>query len=254
MLAPIVEAAKLRWTDALGAGDSRLAALDSVTVHVGDLPQDEIGATLGYDIYIDGSAAGRGWFVDSSPAERSEFAARLDRDVLAALPGSAAFGHMDLLTIVTHELGHVLGFDHDDAGRIAVMREAVDPGVRYLFASGAISAGTDPGHAGAQSAPEGSGRFPGGIPGFELDAGMRGAGSNARVDWQAPAGEGWSVQLSPYEPVKPAKGTAPAVSDFAKLSKDRVAAQDSGYDSLGRALLGDKARLGLLGDKGRIGR
>jgi len=32
--APIVEEAKLRWSEALGAGDSRLAALDSVTVQI----------------------------------------------------------------------------------------------------------------------------------------------------------------------------------------------------------------------------
>ncbi|HYU69599.1 MAG TPA: hypothetical protein VEL09_09755, partial [Burkholderiales bacterium] len=246
MLAPIVEAAKRRWTDALGAGDSRLAVLDSVTVHVGDLPQDEIGATLGYDIYIDGSAAGRGWFVDSSPAESSEFAARLDRDVLAALPGSAAFAHMDLLTIVTHELGHVLGFDHDDTGRIAVMTEAVDSGVRYLLAPGGRSpVGTDAGPARSLAA----------LPRFDLEAGSSGAGSGARIDWQAPAGEGWSVQLSPYGPVKAAKGAAPAVSDFlVKPARDRAGAQDPGYDGMGRALLGDKAKSALLGDKGRIGR
>jgi hypothetical protein len=206
-------------------------------------------------LFIDADGSGNGWFVDASPAESGEFAARVERDVLAATPGSAAFGRMDLLTIVTHELGHLIGFDHDDAGRIAVMTEAVDPGVRYLLASGGISAGTDIGQARPQPAVEGSAGFQGGVPRFDPDAGSGGAGSGARIDWQAPAGEGWSVQLSPYEPVKPAKSASPAVSDFlVKPSKDRVGAQDPGYDSLGRALLGDKARSALLGEKGRIAR
>ena len=43
MLAPVVEEAKLRWTETLGAGDSRLAALSSVNVQVGNLPGDRIG-------------------------------------------------------------------------------------------------------------------------------------------------------------------------------------------------------------------
>ena len=34
---------------------------------------------------------------------------------------------MDLLTVVMHELGHVLGYDHDDDG---VMAETLAAGVR----------------------------------------------------------------------------------------------------------------------------
>ena len=100
-LAPIVEEAKLRWADYLGVGDARLAVLNSVNVQVGNLPEDRLGVTLGYDIYIDSDAAGRGWQA------------------------------MDLLSVVMHELGHVLGFDHDDAGAIPVMNGTLDAGAHY---------------------------------------------------------------------------------------------------------------------------
>ena len=38
---------------------------------------------------------------------------------------------MDLLSVVTHELGHVLGFDHDDAGAIPVMNGTLDADAHY---------------------------------------------------------------------------------------------------------------------------
>jgi hypothetical protein len=35
------------------------------------------------------------------------------------------------LSVVMHELGHVLGFDHDDAGAIPVMNGTLDAGAHY---------------------------------------------------------------------------------------------------------------------------
>jgi hypothetical protein len=37
---------------------------------------------------------------------------------------------MDLLTAVMHEIGHVLGYDHDDGG---VMHEELSPGIRHAW-------------------------------------------------------------------------------------------------------------------------
>jgi large repetitive protein len=107
----VVAAAIAEWASA-GASSSQLAALHAVTFSVADLPGNVIGEeTTPTHITIDTDAAGYGWYVDPTPSDNSEFthaqnAAGTD---LLTDPSSAAAGHMDLLTTVTHELGHVLG-------------------------------------------------------------------------------------------------------------------------------------------------
>jgi hypothetical protein len=110
-LTAVVAAAIADWA-AAGASASQLAALHATTFSVADLS----GTTIGEEsspahITIDTNADGNGWFVDSTPTNNSEFthaqnAARTD---LLTDPSNAAAGHMDLLTAVVHELGHVLG-------------------------------------------------------------------------------------------------------------------------------------------------
>jgi Ca2+-binding RTX toxin-like protein len=224
-----------QWTEALGAGDARLAALAGVRIVIGDLAGSELGDTSGNIVLIDADAAGSGWFVDVSPASSSEFRVRLDRNILAAVPGSEAHGAMDLVTVVTHELGHLLGFNHADAGAIPVMRDELDPGVRYVLKMEANAPE-------AQSAAAPQGTFAAGVP-FDIGAGM--GGTNATVDWQAASTNDWKFKLSPYASDKPVKSASPNVVGFlVKLfNKDRGEAQSASYDSLGRELVGkDKGR------------
>jgi uncharacterized repeat protein (TIGR01451 family) len=89
---------------AAGIDSATLSNLDQVRLHLANLPGGELGFTAGGEIWIDQTAAGWGWAVNG---------------------GSG----MDLLTVVSHELGHVLGFEHSGTG---VMEAALPPGVRRV--------------------------------------------------------------------------------------------------------------------------
>jgi hypothetical protein len=99
------------WANALGLDRVAVDALDSVPFVIADLPDSVLAFVDGGTILIDVDAAGHGWFVAFAP------------------PGNA--DSMDLLTVVSHEIGHLLGFDHEDA--LAVMRSTLDPGTRYAI-------------------------------------------------------------------------------------------------------------------------
>ena len=103
-LALLVESGKAYWTTTLGAGDPRLALFDGLTVALDDLPGLTLGVTEGTTITIDADGAGYGWFADGVE--------ELD-------------GRVDAMTVVEHELGHALGFEHEDAIEHEVMRETI---------------------------------------------------------------------------------------------------------------------------------
>jgi Ca2+-binding RTX toxin-like protein len=131
-----VTAAKQLWTEALGAGDPRLAALDQVTVLAGNLPSRMIGETMGAQIVIDRTAQGWGWFVDPTPLDNSEFTVSLGNGVFVASSSSAAYGRMDLLSTVLHELGNAMGFAEDTGQDVTGM--VLQPGERRLPVAGQV--------------------------------------------------------------------------------------------------------------------
>src|SRR5438067_3952280 len=88
---PVVAEAIAAWA-AAGVAPSALSNLGNLAVHVSDLPGAELGYFSSGAIWIDPNAAGWGWSTTGDP------------------------GRMDLRTVVEHELGHALGFDHDAAG------------------------------------------------------------------------------------------------------------------------------------------
>lgn len=101
-----------------------IASLRGGSVLVTDLPCDQLGLAVGRTIYLDRDAAGHGWFVDRTPGH--------DREFVGGRAGSAARGRMDVLSVLTHELGHVLGHAHDLDG---IMAERLRLGERTTPAS-----------------------------------------------------------------------------------------------------------------------
>ena len=92
-----------------------------VTLAVEPLPAAELGETFitSWDeqgrptsatIILSPDAAGWGWYLDSKPLGTSAFAQPIGTSVDAVLPGAAAYGHFDLVTVLLHEIGHVEGF------------------------------------------------------------------------------------------------------------------------------------------------
>ena len=126
--AVVLEAEQI-WAQALGAGDAHLAALSHVTVELGDLPQGGLGATFGDVVVIDPTASGWGWFTGGTEGA-GLFRASSVAGSLTATPGSAAAGHMDLLSTVLHELGNAMGFK-EDAGNDVTGR-VLEAGERRL--------------------------------------------------------------------------------------------------------------------------
>jgi hypothetical protein len=101
-------------------------ALGNIQIQITNLS----GRTLGLadefhrTIYLDANAAGWGWFVDQTPWDDSEF----------ATPGNQGEqNRMDLLTVLEHEVGHLLGKEHEATG---VMQETLAPGIRLVPGSG----------------------------------------------------------------------------------------------------------------------
>ncbi|MFL5938528.1 MAG: Calx-beta domain-containing protein, partial [Gaiellaceae bacterium] len=101
-LAAALEAAERSWI-AAGVPAARFAG---VTVALAELPGTILGLTAGSTIMLDLDAAGWGWSTDRSDAN--------------------ARNRIDLVSVLEHELGHVLGLEHGQGG---VMDASLAPGV-----------------------------------------------------------------------------------------------------------------------------
>src|SRR6185503_16351615 len=192
------------WIEILGDSDPRLAGFTDVSIRVGDLGGDALGLADGRTVWIDRDAAGYGWSIDG--------------------------GTMDLATVVSHELGHVLGFKDE-----GVMQGLLEPGLAYLLEKAGFDA--DPDKPISDAALMDLARKAVELK-FDLDAGSGGANaSSGAVDWQAMYGSSWSSDYSPYLAGRETKSAKANFSDYlVKLA----AAVD--YDSLGKSIFGSKKK------------
>jgi hypothetical protein len=131
-LAPIVEEAIDRWAESLLIDEGTLSLLEEVSFVIADLPGLTLGQAIGDTVLVDIDAAGYGWFIDATPYDDSEFNEYLG--TLQAAPSSPALGDMDLLTVVMHELGHILGFEDLSSKQYSqdLMSATLDAGIRKL--------------------------------------------------------------------------------------------------------------------------
>jgi hypothetical protein len=148
-LAPIVNEAIQRLAAVTGS-----QVLAGVSVQIADLPGMLLGEQIGKTILIDRDAAGYGWFIDSTPHDDAEFT-RLAADVLVARPQTDAAGHADLLTAVMHEMGHVLGYDHDAGADL--MSAALPLGQRRFLAGSSAYFTAMAARSGWDQRPQGAG-------------------------------------------------------------------------------------------------
>ena len=116
-LEPIIETAIALWGDT-GISVSELLRLNEVTVSVADLSGSYLAVTSSNTIVIDINAAGYGWYVEGQNSESG------------IQNPEVAESCVDLLTVVAHEFGHVLGLGHDFDDD--VMEALLPVGVRRL--------------------------------------------------------------------------------------------------------------------------
>jgi hypothetical protein len=132
-LSPLAQEAIALWVAATG-NPQTAALLGQTQIVIAGLPGNVLGLESDQTIWIDATADGHGWFLDTTPTDNSEFTVAVGGHELQAAPGSPTSGRVDLLTVLAHEYGHVLGLDDLDPALTPhdVETQTLGVGVRRL--------------------------------------------------------------------------------------------------------------------------
>jgi hypothetical protein len=130
-LSSVIAAAEMRW-EQTGVPASKFQGVRFQIANNSNAAYRVVGNTSGKTITLDTTAAGFGWYIDPTPLQDVEFQHMAQSTNLAAWAGSPVAGHMDLLTVVAHELGHVLGYPDLTSGPDTLMTQDLAAGVRRL--------------------------------------------------------------------------------------------------------------------------
>jgi hypothetical protein len=204
-----------------------LSALSQVTVGIAKFPGPWLGMAFPGAVWIDQTAAGYGWYLDPSPAADGVF---------PALPGSPAYGKVDLLTVVEHELGHELGLA--DTTGDGLMGVFLPTGVRRVPGAEPVLE-TSPGPVSVfLPAPPFLVRFPLLDAGLELDGLVRPSPAPPPAGWALPAGaapgpSGATVPPASIAPVllaeEQSSGEVPVAKPARAGVRDGLAALDAAF-------------------------
>ena len=121
-LRAVGHAAVERWLQSGLLDGQQIEMLSGMHLQITDLGGLQLAqaSSDGKTIYVDPTAAGHGWFVDTTAGQDQEF-------INGVGANAAVVGKMDLLSVVMHEIGHQLGFAHGENG---LMHDTLASGIR----------------------------------------------------------------------------------------------------------------------------